>query len=80
MEIATKRSVEKNPADDETTGFIDFVCMNDAVKIRIYGTILINYDEFYKFDTNKIREAMEVLLDEKCRENNDSDGEGVFRA
>lgn len=67
MEIATKRSVEKNPADDETTGFIDFVCVNDALTIRVYGTILIKYDEFYKFDTNKIREAMEVLLDEKCR-------------
>lgn len=67
MEIATKRSVEKNPANDETTGFIDFTCLSDSLKIRIYGTILIDYDEFYKFDAHKIKEAMEVLFDEKCR-------------
>ncbi len=67
MEIATKRSVEKNPADNEKTGFIDFVCMNDSLTIRIYGTILIKYDEFSKFETSKIKKAMEVLLDEKIR-------------
>lgn len=38
MEIATKRSIEKNPADDETTGFIDFACLSDSLKIRICGT------------------------------------------
>ena len=80
MEIATKRSLEKNPADGETTGFIDFACLSDSLKIRIYGTILIDHDDFFKFDTNKIQEAMEVLLNEKCRENNDSDGEGFFRS
>lgn len=65
MEIATKRSVEKNPANDETTGFIDFACLSDSLKIRVYGTILIKYDDFSKFDTNKIKKAMEVLFDEK---------------
>lgn len=80
MEIATKRSIEKNPADGETTGFIDFACLNDSLTIRIYGTILIKYEEFSKFEIIKLKKAMEVLLDEKCRKDNDSDGEGVFRA
>lgn len=66
VHISTKKHLFKKTINEKAFGGIDFYGEDDQKKINIAGAIIGDYDVIANFDVEKIKKAMEVLLNEKC--------------
>ena len=66
MELATKKHLYKLTINKKACGEIEIAAKTETKELVFYGKIVGNYDNIFSFDCEKVKNAMEVLFDEKC--------------
>ena len=79
MEISTKKHLYKLTINKKACGEVEIAAKCHEKELIFYGKIVGNYDDISDFEAENVLKGMEVLLDEKCRKNTNSDGEGIYR-
>lgn len=79
MEISTKKYLYKLTINKKACGEIEIAAKCHEKELIFYGKIVGNYDDISDFKAENVLNAMEVMFDEKCRKDNNSAEEGVYR-
>lgn len=79
MEISTKKYLYKLTINKKACGEIEIAAKCENKELIFYGKIVGNYDDILDFKAENVLKGMEVLFNEKCRKDTNSDGEGIYR-
>jgi len=67
LEITTQKHLLKKTFNNKAHGIIEVAAKSDTKDIILYTWIKGDYDTLSDITDDKIKKAMEVLFDEKCR-------------